>query len=192
MVTSAAAQTSGVRIAPRQQLEKVNVQQASISRAILNAARRGKQIDTDFGKSFKPISPAQRLLSQRIDEEVRLQQKIIAEQIKNSRRARDLVKELQANSNKVLKDIVEQEKQAVADARRKAEQEIEAQKAQQDREIRQKHDKYFRDVVKNLPQKGRHKNYTASHQRLQPIVSRADKRKDYSSFMQGFRPIARK
>lgn len=146
-----------------------SLQQSEISEIVRVAASRQSEAE-GAPKATAQLSAREIEKNRRIDALVRKLQKKDERQIDLSKKVQDLVVKLQPETNKILKRLTQERQAAIKEARNKNLQEQRKELDRINAENRKKMEKYFRDAVKNLPQKGRHKDYTAYNKRFQPIV----------------------
>ena len=122
-------------------------------------------------KKPKPINLAELQKNQKkLEALVQEGEKRDAEQSALNKKIQDLVVKLQPETNATLKKTAEARQKAIQEARLRDFLEQQKQLDRIDAENRKKIEKYFKDVVKNLPQKGKHKDYTQFNQQFRPIV----------------------
>ncbi|MBF0289164.1 MAG: hypothetical protein HQM14_15200 [SAR324 cluster bacterium] len=146
---------------------QISINQSNISQSVLQLARQNVR---DTKKKPVKLSAKEIIVGRTLEQVIRDQKLLQEQQSKTGKSIVEMVAKLQPEANKIMKSIVEQKKQNIANAQAQARQEQAAEIARQNSELQQKMDRYFRNVLKNLPQKGKHTNYTAYIKSFKPIT----------------------
>lgn len=155
-----------------QEAKRPALKQDEISRMVRNYPRRRPAAPK---KSTNPKNPTRFNLeelkkSQQIEAIVRQGETKDAKQSALNKKIQDLVVKLQPETSAILKKIDQDRQEALKKARLSDFVEHQKQLERINEESRKKIEKYFKDVVKNLPQKGKHQDYTQYNQQFRPIV----------------------
>lgn len=155
-----------------QKAKRPALKQDEISRMVRNYARRRPTAPKKSTNRRNPtrFNLAELKQSKQINAIVRQGETKDAQQSTLNKKIQDLVVKLQPETNAILKKIEQDRQKALAEARLSDFLEQQKQLEQINKENRKKMEKYFKDVVKNLPQKGKHQDYTQYNQQFRPIV----------------------
>lgn len=146
---------------------QISRNQSAISQQVLKFARQNVR---DTKRKPVKLSEKEIIIGRTIEQVIKDQQLLQEQQKKTGQNIVEMVAKLQPEANEIMKRIVEQKKQNIANAQAKNREEQEREVARQNAEFKRKMAKYFKDVLKNLPQKGKHANYTAYIKSFKPIV----------------------
>ncbi len=111
-------------------------------------------------------------------------------EIEQNKKFQEFFVKIRPEINEIFRKNAEQKKADIQQTLEKNRQERQNEIDRQNDENRRLMNKYFKDALKNLPQKGQHKNYSAYHKSFRPELRKA--LADYSGYNSSFQTTASK
>ncbi|MBF0280836.1 MAG: hypothetical protein HQM13_23795 [SAR324 cluster bacterium] len=142
------------------QISTISAKQQQISKLVRESARKNIFHGLNFRNNSR-LSPEEESKSRKIRVLTPLQTPVQEQEIEQSKKLRQLIVKLQPETSDILKKNLEQRKEEIKLAREKSLREEQAERDRENTENRRLINKYFKDSLKNLPQKGRKANYNA-------------------------------